>query len=221
MIIAIASTRGPKVDAVKKVFRSIRRNLGPGSSPPEYLTLSIAGDVSMPRTLDELLSGAQKRAMRLQELLQSQKKTADFYIGLEGGFHTVHHSGEDRVFLQSWAYVSDGLVGYFGSSGNVLVPERIAREVMLGGRDLSEVIDEVASQSDVRSKQGTWGVLTRDLLTRQRSFEIALTAAFAPFYNPSLYPAARDSNLAPEGASTEGTPRRSRSARRGKDRKRR
>jgi len=221
MIIAIASTRGPKVDAVKKVLQSIRGHLGPGPEHPEFLTLTVGGDVTMPRTLDELLGGAQKRAIRLHELLRSQKKAADFYIGLEGGFHTVRHSGEDQVFLQSWAYVSNGSVGYFGSSGNVAVPEQISREVMLRGRDLSEVIDEVASQTDVRSKQGTWGVLTRDLLTRQRSFEIALTAAFAPFYNPSLYNSARNSNLAGAGTSTEGTPRRSRSARRGTDRKRR
>ncbi|HYQ86136.1 MAG TPA: inosine/xanthosine triphosphatase [Bacteroidota bacterium] len=221
MIIAIASTRGPKVDAVKKVVRSIRRYLGPPSSVPNYIMSSIGGDVSMPRTLEQLLGGARKRAMRLQEHLQSKKKTADFYIGLEGGFHTVRHSGKEQVFLQSWAYVSDGAVGYFGSSGNVLVPERIAREVMRKGRDLSEVIDEVASQSDVRSKQGTWGVLTRDLLTRQRSFEIALTAAFAPFYNPSFYGAKRTSNLAETGPSRAETPQRTRSAKRGTDRKRR
>jgi hypothetical protein len=40
---------------------------------------------------------------------------------------------------------------------------------------------------DVRSKQGAWGILSRDLLTRAMSFEAALIAAFAPFYNPKLY----------------------------------
>jgi len=39
----------------------------------------------------------------------------------------------------------------------------------------------------VRSKQGAWGVLSRDLLTRSDSFEAALLAAFAPFYNAKLY----------------------------------
>ena len=221
MIIAIASTRGPKVDAVKRVLPSIRRYLGPDPSASRYLTLTVGGDVSMPRTLEELLGGARKRATRLQELLRSEKKIADFYIGLEGGFHTIRESGEARVFLQSWAYVSNGAVGYFGGSGNVLVPERIASEVMVRGRDLSDVIDEVASQRDVRSKQGTWGVLTRDLLTRQRSFEIALTAAFAPFYNPSFYGVKRASNPAGTGSSREETHQKSRSAKRGTNRKRR
>jgi non-canonical (house-cleaning) NTP pyrophosphatase len=49
------------------------------------------------------------------------------------------------------------------------------------------VIDEVAGSTDVRSRQGAWGVLSRDLLTRAMSFEAALLAAFAPFYNPKLY----------------------------------
>jgi non-canonical (house-cleaning) NTP pyrophosphatase len=49
------------------------------------------------------------------------------------------------------------------------------------------VIDEVAGQQDVRSRQGAWGVLSRDLFTRAMSFEVALIAAFAPFYNPEMY----------------------------------
>jgi non-canonical (house-cleaning) NTP pyrophosphatase len=39
----------------------------------------------------------------------------------------------------------------------------------------------------VRSRQGAWGVLSRGLLTRAMSFETALIAAFAPFYNARLY----------------------------------
>ena len=39
----------------------------------------------------------------------------------------------------------------------------------------------------MRSRQGAWGILSRDLLTRSQSFEAALVAAFAPFYNARLY----------------------------------
>jgi non-canonical (house-cleaning) NTP pyrophosphatase len=59
--------------------------------------------------------------------------------------------------------------------------------VIDGKRELSVVIDEVTNERDVRSRQGAWGVLSRDLLTRSMSFEAALIAAFAPFYNPGLY----------------------------------
>jgi non-canonical (house-cleaning) NTP pyrophosphatase len=52
---------------------------------------------------------------------------------------------------------------------------------------LGLVIDEVSGKRDTRSREGAWGVLSRDLLTRSLSFELALIAAFAPFYNPELY----------------------------------
>jgi non-canonical (house-cleaning) NTP pyrophosphatase len=39
----------------------------------------------------------------------------------------------------------------------------------------------------VRSRQGAWGILSRDLVTRSMSFEMALIAAFAPFYNREMY----------------------------------
>ena len=34
---------------------------------------------------------------------------------------------------------------------------------------------------------GSWGVLSRDMLTRAASFKPHLVAAFAPFYNSKLY----------------------------------
>jgi non-canonical (house-cleaning) NTP pyrophosphatase len=52
---------------------------------------------------------------------------------------------------------------------------------------IQRVIDGVAGQTDVRSRQGAWGVLSKGLLTRAMSFETALVAAFAPFYNARLY----------------------------------
>lgn len=187
MIIAIASRRGPKVEAVRQVFPLIQKYLAPSSVDTRYLTYNVNGGISMPRSTEELMTGAKRRVEALQRLLANEKQPADFFIGMEGGFHQVHHNDGNHVFLQSWAYASNGLVGFFGSSGNVVIPEKIAREVMEYNRELGEVIDEATQTSDIRSKQGTWGVLTRDLLTRQESFETALKAAFAPFYNADLY----------------------------------
>jgi non-canonical (house-cleaning) NTP pyrophosphatase len=74
-------------------------------------------------------------------------------------------------------------------SPSIGVPPAIVKNVIEGKRELGLVIDEVAGARDVRSRQGAWGVLSRDLLTRSMSFEAALIAAFAPFYNPELYSA--------------------------------
>ena len=59
--------------------------------------------------------------------------------------------------------------------------------VIEGRKELGLVIDEVSGKRDVRSREGAWGVLTRDLVTRSMSFEVALIAAFAPFYNSEMY----------------------------------
>ena len=142
---------------------------------------------AMPLNDWQLMSGARQRAMAVREILVEQKLEADLYVGLEGGFHSIQLEGEWHTFLRGWAFVTDGERGSFGMSPSIAVPEPIVERVVKGKRELGEVIDEVAGMRDVRSKQGAWGVLSRDLLTRSMSFEAALIAAFAPFYNRELY----------------------------------
>jgi Uncharacterized conserved protein len=67
------------------------------------------------------------------------------------------------------------------------VPHDIVKNVIEGRKELGLVMDEVTGGRDIRSKQGAWGVLSRDLVSRSLSFELALIAAFAPFYNPKMY----------------------------------
>jgi inosine/xanthosine triphosphatase len=145
------------------------------------------GASRMPLSDMQLMRGARNRAEAVRELLASEGRRADFYVGLEGGFHSITFDGERRTFLHGWAYASDGARGYFGHAPAVTVPAPIVARVEGTGRELGEVIDEVAGSSDVRSREGAWGVLSRGLLTRAMSFETALIAAFAPFYNARLY----------------------------------
>ena len=112
---------------------------------------------------------------------------ADIYVGLEGGFHSISIEGEWHTFLRGWAYATDGEKGSFGAAPSISVPPAIVKSVIEGRRELGLVIDEVSGGRDVRSRQGAWGVLSRDLVTRSLSFELALIAAFAPFYNAALY----------------------------------
>jgi inosine/xanthosine triphosphatase len=142
---------------------------------------------AMPLTDWELMSGARQRALAVREILIAQRLDADLYVGLEGGFHSISVDGQWHTFLRGWAFVTDGQRSSFGMSPSIEVPDAIVRDVVGGKRELGIVIDEFAGIRDARSKQGAWGVLSRDLLTRSMSFEAALIAAFAPFYNPALY----------------------------------
>jgi non-canonical (house-cleaning) NTP pyrophosphatase len=142
----------------------------------------------MPFTDMQLMSGARQRAEAMRELLHKEEESADIYVGLEGGFHSITLDGRRHTFLRGWAYAMDDATrGNFGAAPSITVPPFIVQRVERTRRELGEVMDEIANEVDVRSRQGAWGVLSRDLLTRSMSFEAALIAAFAPFYNGQLY----------------------------------
>src|SRR5262245_19056552 len=142
---------------------------------------------AMPLTDWQLMRGARERALAAHDSLRKRRLEADLYIGLEGGFHSISIEGEWHTFLRGWAYATDGEQGSFGAAPSISVPAHIVKRVVEGRRELGTVMDEVTGGRDVRSKQGAWGVLSRDLVTRSMSFELALIAAFAPFYNSKLY----------------------------------
>jgi len=142
---------------------------------------------AMPLNDWQLMQGARERALAVRDLLRARRLEADVFVGLEGGFHSISIEGEWHTFLRGWAYATDGTREAFGSSPSISVPDAIVKDVIEGRLELGVVIDRISGKRDVRSRQGAWGVLTRDLLTRSMSFELALIAAFAPFYNSDLY----------------------------------
>jgi inosine/xanthosine triphosphatase len=142
---------------------------------------------AMPLTDWELMQGARERALAVRDVLRAQRLEADIYVGMEGGFHSISIEGEWHTFLRGWAYATDGKNGTFGASPSITVPSALAKKVIEGRRELGLVIDEVSGKRDTRSREGAWGVLSRDLVSRSLSFELALIAAFAPFYNPAMY----------------------------------
>jgi non-canonical (house-cleaning) NTP pyrophosphatase len=114
-----------------------------------------------------------------------------YFVGLEGGLDVVTGKEGRRVFLESWAYVTDGLgKGSFGRSGGIEVPAALAEQVLERGVELSVAIDRFAGGRGIRDAQGAWGILSRNLITRQDAFRVAVVSAFAPFFNAAIYNAA-------------------------------
>ncbi|MGI9167053.1 MAG: DUF84 family protein [Pyrinomonadaceae bacterium] len=185
--VALGSDRAAKIMAVRACVERI------GAIDPLWAKANVVARAvttnapAMPLTDWQLMQGARERALAVRDLLRHQRLEAEIYTGLEGGFHSISIEGEWHTFLRGWAYATDGKRGYFGASPSISVPASIAKSVIEGRQELAWVIDEVSGKRDVRSRQGAWGVLTRDLVTRSTSFELALIAAFAPFYNQSFY----------------------------------
>jgi inosine/xanthosine triphosphatase len=186
--IAVGSTRAAKLLAVRAACARVGA-VDAAWERAEIVAREVETDApAMPLTDSQLMRGARDRARAVRDLLRSEGQSAHLYVGLEGGFHTVTLDGTRHTFLQGWAYATDGSQqGHFGVSPSVSVPADVVRLVVTGRRELGEVIDELAGQRDVRSRQGAWGVISKELLTRADSFESALVAAFAPFYNPEMF----------------------------------
>ena len=140
-----------------------------------------------PLSREESMRGARQRAEALQEIAWRESKQWNYFVGLEGGLDSVVENGRRRVFLESWAYVSDGASGHFGRSGAVELPEALADEVFVRGTELSIAIDKFAGEAGIRDAQGAWGVLSGNKITRQDAFRVALIAAFAPLLNQGVY----------------------------------
>jgi inosine/xanthosine triphosphatase len=186
--IAVGSTRRPKLSAVSEALREFGPLLAPNAEF-EIIGVEVESGVShTPANRAELMSGARQRAEALQRLAKSESWR--YLVGLEGGLDVIEDATGRRVFLESWAYVSDGRAGHYGRSGAVEVPAALAREVLENGIELSVAIDRFAGAVGIRDAQGAWGVLSAGLISRTEAFRVAVLAAFAPFYNGKMYRAA-------------------------------
>ncbi len=188
MVVAIASVRAPKVNGITQAIRDLAVRF-PAALPSD-LTIEkfeVESGVShTPNSIDELLKGAEGRALRLHARITSEMGGPCIAVGAEGGLWSRNGS----TFLQSWVCAWDGLRKSFGASGAIEIPKALANAVLVEGKDLGVVIDAFASEHDIRSRQGTWGILTCDLVSREDSFRLAATTALMPLLNVELY--ARD-----------------------------
>jgi len=211
LTIAVGSKRGPKVNAVREALVA----LSPFFPDARFEIVPVEVESRVrhtPVSREELMRGARQRAEALLDLAR-ERGGWQYFVGLEGGLDVVAetavaneivHSGEPcsplprRVFLESWAYVSDGTRGHYGRSGSIEIPVPLAREVLEDGVELAIAIDRFAGAAGIRDAQGAWGVLSANLISRQEAFRVAGIAAFAPFYNAGRY---RSATVGPSGAN--------------------
>jgi inosine/xanthosine triphosphatase len=213
ILVAVGSTRRPKVNAVTEALAAIRTV---SQFLPSFEVLGIeveSGVRHTPLSREDLMAGARQRAEALVQMARAQNERWKYFVGLEGGLEViagldvipsldvvpeldvVSEASNRWVFLESWAYVTDGEGrGTFGQSGAVLVPETLVQTVVDDGLELSQAIDAFAGGHNIRDAEGAWGILTRNLTTRQDSFRAAVINAFAPFFNRELYAARGESS---------------------------
>jgi inosine/xanthosine triphosphatase len=188
LIIAVGSTRKPKVEAVRAALSEFG-NLPGCAIDFEIVPVDVPSGVRhTPLSREDLMAGARQRVEALVRIAREKNEIWNYFVGLEGGLDVIREGLKRRVFLESWAYVSEvSGPGSFGQSGAIELPVPLAKIVVDDGVELSEAIDTFAGGSGIRDAQGAWGVLTRNLITRQDAFRIAVINAFAPFFNREIY----------------------------------
>ena len=189
-LVIVGSKRRPKLDAVAEALSSISEALFPTGSYEVVGEEAESGVAHTPLSREEIMRGAKNRAEALA-LRASPYPGLRFFVGLEGGLDVCSESGKRWVFLENWAYVTDGRRASFGQSGAVLLPDPLVRRVVDEGAELAAAVDEFAGGRGIRDAQGAWGVLTGNRITRREAFRVAVINAFAPFYNHAAYSAGR------------------------------
>ncbi|MGQ9630725.1 MAG: inosine/xanthosine triphosphatase [bacterium] len=172
MKIAVGSKNPVKVAAVREVASRVF----PGA---EVFGVECDSQASnQPLSDEDTLDGAIYRA---REALA--KGGADLGIGLEGGITSIR----GRYFLCNWAAAVDSRERLgFGGGMYIELPRALAESV-LAGEELGDTIDRAVGEKDIRRKQGTVGVLTGNLISRQMAFEMAATYALVRFFNEKFY----------------------------------
>ncbi len=179
MKIAVGTIRKPKLDAVKNAFNKLYPN-----EEIEIIAEKVESDVSdQPMSLKEIAQGAYNRAHNLIK----KDIEADYYLGIEGGIWKNEFVNERKSFLTGVVYVTNKKEDSFGYGGSIELTKYMHEQLFEKGKELADVIDDITDKTDVRSSNGTVGELTKDNITRSKSFEDMIVTAMAKFYNSELY----------------------------------
>ena len=183
MHLIVASTNPVKIQSALHGFRLMFAD--------ETFTVegfSLPSGVSdQPMTDEETLQGALNRAANAR----AAHPTADYWVGIEGGCEEKH--GELWTF--AWVVVlgslprlrgrvGEGVTGK-ARTGAFMLPQEVA-SLVRSGVELGIADDQVFGRSNSKQSNGAVGLLTADLIDRQRYYEHAVVLALIPFKNETL-----------------------------------
>lgn len=151
MKVIVGSKNKAKVKAVSQVFLT-----------DTVIAKNTVSDVSaQPFTDEETRLGAINRAKHSVVLNED-----NIGIGLEGG---VMYIGEE-LYLCNWgALVTNERYVYTASGARILLPNELAKQLKRG-IELGDLIDNYTNKSDVRSNEGTIGIFTNGIVSREEMF---------------------------------------------------
>src|SRR5438045_9125977 len=108
VIIAVGSTRKPKLAAVREAVDGIA-DLLPSATDIEIVGVEVESGVNhTPLSCEESMRGARQRADAVYKIAQQGGEQWNYLVGMECGLDSVLGHDKRRVFLDSWSDVTDG-----------------------------------------------------------------------------------------------------------------
>lgn len=172
--VGVATVNPLKIRAVKDAFESFFQGVEVYSCKPRS---------SLPRQPvdDQIRQGATARAKEAIEL------SYDYGVGIEGG---LLHLGE-KAYLTGHSVVISKEGETHGAWGLSWECPPALRERLERGEELGDLIDKLLERTEVKTREGAIGVLSRNKIDRLRVTTDSVVAALIPFvsrefYNPDI-----------------------------------
>lgn len=175
MIIAIGTTRLPKVEGIQEWLSTCPYFENPDSI--EYILEKVSSGISdMPLSMEETMKWAQNRAQNLKKIWIM----ADFYIWIEWGTTAIWN----KKYIGWIVYIENSLwKWHYGFSPMIEVPEYIEHKIYKDGYELWPLMWEISGRLDIRSEEWSMWAWSNDMLSRKDEFKSAFQAAISPFFN--------------------------------------
>ncbi|MCC6148183.1 MAG: inosine/xanthosine triphosphatase [Anaerolineaceae bacterium] len=172
--IVIASQNPVKIRAALNGFQQM--------FPHEiFQTISIAVESGVgvqPTTDQETFQGAINRVQNARLAVPE----GDYWVGIEGGIQPL----DDEITAFAWIVITDGVKSGKGRTGAFVLPKTVAH--LIGqGMELGEADDFFFKRTNSKQENGAIGLLTGDIIDREKLYQPAVIMALIPFKNPELY----------------------------------
>jgi inosine/xanthosine triphosphatase len=174
MKVAVGSRNPVKIDATRKAFRAVWPE-----KKWEVAGVDVVSGVSeQPMSDKKSIKGATNRAKRA-----IKKKGADFGVGLEGGLQKIGR----KWFDCGWAVIIDKKENAgTASSVRIETPSKMIKMIK-NGMELGEANDKLFGKDNSKQKEGHFGLMSNNLITRTQGYKSALIMALTRFIHPKLW----------------------------------
>jgi inosine/xanthosine triphosphatase len=127
---------------------------------------------------EESIEGAYNRARKALKELKS-----DYGVGLEGGLQLTG----DHWLDCGWVVAVDkkGNEG-IGSTVKMVVPKKMM-DMIHDGKELADACDTLFNETNSKHKEGHFGLMTKNQITRTDGYKDGVIAALSFFVHPDLH----------------------------------